>query len=71
MPAQQPIVHQNQPQTKPQQLASTVADWCRAGITMTSWLVLSALAAATAYVCLRGIHWSMGQILRAVGIGPS
>jgi len=53
---------------KAQQMVETFGSFVKAGAMFALWLVVAALALASAYVAFRAIWYAMQMTLRAIGI---
>ena len=57
------------PQRKtPQQIASAVADYVRAGHTVIAWATLGALIAGLAFLAIRTLIFGCRLVLQALGV---
>ena len=63
-----PTVMPQPPRKIPQQIAQTVADWCRAGIKIIVWGILIAVALGALYIATRCILWSARLATEALGV---
>ena len=67
-PNQQPVGRGPSQRPSPQRIAAAIADYVRAALTVTAWLVLGAAGLGAAYVAIKAVIWAVKLAQQALGI---